>query len=163
MVKTKFTINKVLITGIITLSIVSWGFILLNKNEIKQNDFQAKKITVFYSPTCGCCSNYILYLKQKGFKVRAIQQIDLNQVKIKYSIPPNLISCHTSIIEDYVVEGHVPVEAIKKLLTEKPEIAGISLPGMPSGSPGMGGGKHTQFLVHAIGKKGNDLGIFMEF
>ncbi len=79
---------------------------------------------------------------------------DLAPIKDKYNIPRQLQSCHTSIIGDYFVEGHVPVEAIARLIAEKPDIAGIALPGMPSGSPGMPGAKQGTWTIQAVGKDG---------
>lgn len=159
----KNSLTKILgIVIIITFLAIS-GFFLSKNNQKQEVNKVTEKITVFYSPTCGCCGNYISYLKQKGYLVERVRQTDLRDIKIKYKIPSNLESCHTSVIENYVVEGHIPVEVIGKLLTDKPDIAGIALSGMPPASPGMGGSKNKPFLIHAISKNGNDLGIFMKF
>lgn len=109
------------------------------------------RITVFYSPTCACCIQYISYLKRNGFKVLEkkdmAKRMDLLE---KYQIPQEMTACHTSIIGDYFVEGHMPVEIIKKLLEEKPEIDGIALPGMPPGSPGMSGFKTGKWTIYGL-------------
>ncbi len=117
------------------------------------------EITVYLTPNCGCCKLYTKYLENRGFKVKIIEMEDLSQLKNEIGIPPTLQSCHTSFINGYFIEGHVPVEAIIKLLNEKQNIAGIVLPGMPSGSPGMPGGKDEPFKIYAI--KNGSLEIFM--
>jgi hypothetical protein len=122
----------------------------------------ANKVTVFKSPSCGCCENYATYLKRQGFTINMVEIDDMNQIKEKYHVSPALGSCHTSLVGNYIVEGHVPVEAINKLLAEKPAIAGIAMPGMPSGSPGMPGGKEEPFVIYSFDKTGKTLGIFTQ-
>ncbi len=125
--------------------LVAVGIIFLAVNYTpKKNSGTAtgkQKITVYFSPTCGCCHEYLNYLKREGFSVEEKQTQDMLSIKEKYGISSEMEACHTSIIGDYVVEGHVPIEAIKKLLEEKPAIDGIAMPGMPEGAPGMGNSK----------------------
>ena len=111
-------------------------------------------VTLYKNPECGCCDGYADYLRQHGFAVTAKPTPDLSEISRKAGIPPDLQGCHTAFIGDYVVDGHVPVEAIKKLLAERPAIKGITLPGMPLGSPGMTGDKTEPFTVYAITKDG---------
>jgi len=108
------------------------------------------KITVYLSPTCSCCRDYITYLRSKGFTVEAKETNDMISIKEKYNIPENAQACHTSVIGDYVIEGHAPIQAIEKLLAEKPKIDGIALPGMPQGAPGMAGFKGSTFRVYGL-------------
>lgn len=108
------------------------------------------KATVYKDPQCGCCEGYVAYLKQNGFDVAAVNTHDLPLIKQQHGVPSTLEGCHTTIIGDYVVEGHVPVATLRKLLSEKPRIKGISLPGMPAGSPGMSGTKATPFKIYEI-------------
>ncbi len=112
---------------------------------------EGSEITVFYSPGCSCCVEYIPYLKRKGFIVsenndfgRRIDILEENQ------IPSEMTSCHVSMIDGYFVEGHVPAEIIAKLLDEKPNIDGIALPGMPDGTPGMPGIKNEKWIVYGF-------------
>lgn len=114
---------------------------------------------VYYSELCGCCVNYIGYLRNSGFNVQPVQVDDVKPVKDKLNIPVDLRSCHVTKVGEYFVEGHIPVEAIKKLLIEQPDIDGIALPGMPSGSPGMPGPK-VPFEIYSI-KNGKSAGLFM--
>ncbi|MFC5429822.1 MAG: CopG family transcriptional regulator [Paraburkholderia sp.] len=93
---------------------------------------------VYKSPTCGCCEDYVSYLKQNGFAVTAINTDDMSRVEKQFHVTPEMASCHTVKIGNYVIEGHVPVAAIKRLLAEKPPILGLSIPGMPQHAPGMG-------------------------
>ena len=111
-------------------------------------------VTLYKNPECGCCDGYADYLRRHGFTVTAKATNDLSEISRKAGIPPDLQGCHTAFIGDYVVDGHVPVEAIKKLLAERPAIRGITLPGMPEGSPGMYGKKTGPFTIYAIGADG---------
>lgn len=94
-------------------------------------------VTVYKSPTCGCCSAWVDHLRENGFPVETVDVDDLQAVKAEYGIPPGLQSCHTAVVDGYVVEGHVPAADVKRLLAERPEAAGLAVPGMPVGSPGM--------------------------
>lgn len=98
---------------------------------------QAAEIDVYKSPTCGCCKKWITHLEQSGFKVNSHNVQDVIEYKIKHGVSPELGSCHTAIVDGYVIEGHVPADDIKRLLKEKPKAAGLAVPAMPVGSPGM--------------------------
>lgn len=113
-----------------------------------------KKATLYRDPNCGCCGEHARYLHQHGYDVRIVPQDDITSIKRKYGVPDNLASCHTTIIGDYVVEGHVPISAIQKLMTQRPKITGIALPGMPMGSPGMPGPKEGIFMIYAFSNDG---------
>jgi hypothetical protein len=92
---------------------------------------------VYESPTCGCCASWAGHLRAYGFPVEEVHVDDVQAVKAHYGIPDSLQSCHTAVVDGYVVEGHVPAGDIARLLTERPEAAGLAVPGMPTGSPGM--------------------------
>ena len=111
-------------------------------------------VQVYKSPTCGCCSKWVSHLQANGFKVEATDVNDINLVKRSYGIPPALASCHTAVVGDYLVEGHVSAEDIVQLLKQKPAIKGIAAPGMPIGSPGMEGGKPEAYDVISFGADG---------
>jgi hypothetical protein len=117
---------------------------------------RAAPITVrmFKNPECGCCDGYADYLGHHGFAVTSKPTNDLAEISRKAGVPAELQGCHTAFIGDYVVDGHVPVEAINKLLAEHPAIKGITLPGMPEGSPGMNGEKTGSFTIYALGQDG---------
>ncbi len=108
------------------------------------------KATVYKSPECACCANYVGYLRRNGFDVRIEEVADMTAVKRRFGVPQDLESCHTMAVGGYVVEGHVPIEAIDLLLSEKPGVKGIALPGMPEGRPGMPGAKSRPFVIHTI-------------
>jgi len=120
----------------------------------------AELATVYRSPSCGCCEAWVAYLKTNGFDATVISTDDLGAVKEKMHVPADMQSCHTALIGGYVVEGHLPVEAIIKLLAERPQITGIAVPGMPGGSPGMSGPKES-FTAYAFGPQGKT--VFMRF
>ena len=94
-------------------------------------------VEVYKSPTCGCCSKWIEHMRANGFTVKSTDVGDMTKVKAARGVPDQAQSCHTSIVEGYVVEGHVPAADVHRLLKEKPAVVGIAAPGMPVGSPGM--------------------------
>ena len=97
------------------------------------------EITVYKSPTCGCCGAWIEHLKKNGFDARVHEVPDPTPYRAKYGVPEALGSCHTAVVGGYAIEGHVPAADIKRLLRERPKAKGIAVPGMPVGSPGMPG------------------------
>lgn len=107
-------------------------------------------VKMYKNPQCGCCEEYAKYLRRNGFKVTVTPTHSMSMISRRNGVPERLAGCHTMLIEGYVVEGHVPVGAIKKLLAERPNITGISLPGMPEGSPGMTGVKTAPFRILEI-------------
>lgn len=115
----------------------------------------AEVITVYKSPTCGCCSAWIEHLKQNGFEVTAHDTANMSQVKQSLGVIPDHASCHTAEISGYVIEGHVPAAEIKRLLNEKPAVSGLTVPGMPMGSPGMEGGRKDPYKVLTFDHQGN--------
>jgi len=113
------------------------------------------EITVYKDPNCPCCSSWVALLRENNYSVTEVSVEDVSVYKTKYNVPAEVSGCHTAIIGDYVIEGHVPVADIKRLLEEKPDIIGLAVPGMPLGSPGMEmGGKSHAFDVLAINKDG---------
>jgi len=130
-------------------------------NDTKQDFRNGQKVVIYKSPNCGCCGSYAKYLKQKGYSVEIISKNDLDPIKNKLGVPSDLESCHTAQIGDYVVEGHIPEVAVQKLLTEKPDIEGIGMAGMPSGSPGMPGQKTGDFIIYTIIHNGVSGDVFM--
>ncbi len=121
--------------------------------------------TVYRSATCGCCQGYIAYLRQNGLtveeKIAGNDDSDLGQIKDEFNVPTDMRSCHTMRLSGYTIEGHVPIEAIEKLLAGKPAISGIALPGMPLGSPGMTGTKSGSFDVESFTISGS-ASLFMK-
>ena len=113
------------------------------------------EIEIHKSLTCGCCSTYASYVDGKvSPEVKTFDVKDSKEIKIKYGVPSELESCHTTIFGNYFIEGHMPLEAVEKLLKEQPDIKGIALPGMPSGSPGMPGPKSGEFIIYAVNNDG---------
>jgi hypothetical protein len=106
--------------------------------------------TLYKNPQCGCCEGYADYLRDNGFEVTVKPTHDLPLLHRQYGVPEPLVGCHTTLIDGYVVEGHVPVNSVIRLLKERPAIKGISLPGMPAGSPGMSGEKAAPFTIYEI-------------
>jgi hypothetical protein len=110
--------------------------------------------TLYKNPQCSCCEGYAAYLRKNGFEVDVKPTNDLAQISSKAGVPEKFQGCHTMFVDSYVIDGHVPVNVIRKLLAERPAIAGITLPGMPAGSPGMTGRKDGPFTIYAVTKDG---------
>lgn len=119
-------------------------------------------ITVYKSPTCGCCSKWVRHLEENGFMVEAIDREDMNTIKTTTKIPRRLASCHTATVGDYVIEGHVPAADIKRLLQERPAVRGLAVPGMPMGSPGMEGPRQDKYDVLTFTQSG-DTAVFSQY
>jgi hypothetical protein len=120
-------------------------------------------MTVYRSPSCGCCGVWVKHAQKHGFKIKDIQTEEIETLKQKYNIPPELASCHTTIIDGYVMEGHIPADDIKRFLQEKPQLAGLAVPGMTLGTPGMESGEIKQpFQVLAFDSKGK-IEVFKEY
>ena len=114
----------------------------------------AEVVKVYKDPNCGCCAKWVEHLQENGFKVEVMDMPDLSAVKSKYGVTSELQSCHTAVVGDYAIEGHVPADLIRKMLTEKPAIAGLAVPGMPSGSPGMEGATKERYDVLTFDRAG---------
>jgi hypothetical protein len=119
-----------------------------------QPDPDLPTVLVYKSPTCGCCNGWVEHMEAAGFTVDARDVRDVMSVKRDGGVPPQMSSCHTAIIDGYVVEGHVPAEQVKRLLDERPEVAGIAVPGMPIGSPGMEGPNAQPYQVLSFSHDG---------
>ncbi len=115
---------------------------------------------VFKTASCGCCGLYVEYLQQHGVVVKVTNVAEMAPIHARFGVPPALQSCHTAIINDYIVEGHVPIGAIKKLLNSGGKVRGIALPGMPANSPGMGSMKHGSLTVYEIPAFGDKPKVF---
>ena len=111
-------------------------------------------IKVYKDPNCGCCKEWVKHLEANGFKVETMDMPDLSLLKQKYGVKPEMQACHTAIVGGYVVEGHVPADVIMKMLKEKPAIAGLAVPGMPQGSPGMEGATKERYNVLTFDRAG---------
>lgn len=139
---------------VIALILLVGGFFIFSINSISSfenvESFEGDML-MYKSSTCGCCGVYSEYFKRQGSSnLKIINSPDMNAVMEEHNIPSSMESCHTLIIGDYFVEGHVPLEAIEKMLEEMPDIDGIAMPGMPTGSPGMPGQKNGQFVIYQV-------------
>lgn len=131
--------------------------------ETEPNYSGTREMTVYRSPSCGCCGGWIEQAKKHGFKIEDIKTQEMEALKQKYNVPPELASCHTTVIDGYVMEGHIPVDDIKRFLTQKPELAGLTVPGMIIGTPGMEAKDIKQpFQVLAFNEKG-ETKVFKEY
>ncbi len=133
----------------------------LSPNQIATNELN---ITVYRTPTCGCCKGWVEHLQQNNFNVTDIvkPEAEIQAIRQKHNLPAELTSCHTAEINGYLVEGHVPVEDVKKLIAKKPNFAGIAVPGMPIGTPGMEMGNRKESF-EVIGFKNNKTAVFNSY
>jgi hypothetical protein len=111
-------------------------------------------LLVYKDPGCGCCEKWVDHMRAAGFEVSARNTSDMDPIKRRYGVTPALASCHTALVEGYVIEGHVPADLVIKLLRDKPKLAGLTVPGMVTGSPGMEGPGGRGYDVHAFDKNG---------
>lgn len=148
----KQTINDIFVYSLAGALILFFVLVII----LKSNESHAEEniVTVYKSPTCGCCKKWISHLEDNGFKVKAIDTKDMSNVKNMSGIPSGAGSCHTAIIDNYVIEGHVPANDIKQLLAEKRDVIGLTVPGMPMGSPGMEGSRVDKYSVYEFDQKG---------
>ena len=115
----------------------------------------AATMTVYKSPSCGCCAKWVEHVEKHGHKVKVIPTEEMAAVKLRLKVPDALRSCHTTVVGGYVVEGHVPAADIKRLLAQKPRARGLAVAGMPMGSPGMEHGNHREpYATMLIGING---------
>ena len=116
----------------------------------------AADLTIYKSPYCGCCTAWAEQVEEAGFNVTVVEQANNQQLRKEHAVSPKLASCHTAIVDGYAIEGHVPINDIKRLLREKPALAGLAVPGMPASSPGMDvPGNTDPYQVIAFDKNGN--------
>lgn len=146
----KHTISRRSLLGMAVAAAVPWAA------GVRLSAQGKPQMTVYKSSTCGCCSKWVEHMQANGFDVKAIDVEDLDKVKKERGVPAAAQSCHTALVNGYVVEGHVPASAVKKMLAEKPAIVGIAVPGMPMGSPGMEvpSGQKDKFDVVSFDKAG---------
>jgi hypothetical protein len=112
-------------------------------------------VTVYKSPTCGCCGEWIKHMRANGFRVETRDVADVMPIKRRYGVPDELASCHTAVIAGYAIEGHVPAADVQKLLRERPKLRGLSVPGMVAGSPGMEQGQPQPYATLAFDDRGS--------
>ena len=140
--------NKV-VMAVVVAGVVSLGGLVAAQRTA------APTVEVFKSPTCGCCANWVKHLEAHGFATKVTDIEDMTQVKSKYGVPGRLQSCHTGVVNGYVLEGHVPAADVQRLLKERPTVVGVAVPGMPVGSPGMEVGSTVQpYDVLTFNKQG---------
>nr|WP_297403500.1 DUF411 domain-containing protein [uncultured Marinobacter sp.] len=123
----------------------------------------AQSIHVYKSPTCGCCTDWVKHLEENGFEVEVTETNNLNPIKADAGLTPALASCHTAFIGDYVIEGHVPASDIQRLLAEAPKATGLSVPGMPMGSPGMEIGNRKDHYKVILFNDAGQTRVFAEY
>ncbi len=142
----RITLSSLLL--LIVTMLVAWALTGRNSN--------AQEVTVYKDPNCRCCAKWIDHLRDNGFTVKAnnLSNSSLSRIKAEHGITFDLASCHTALVEGYAVEGHVPADVIKRLLSERPEVKGIAVPGMPMGSPGMEGGYSENYDILTFDAEG---------
>ncbi|HET9514645.1 MAG TPA: DUF411 domain-containing protein [Gemmatimonadales bacterium] len=146
---------KSIVVGVVALAVAGTAL-------AGQRAAQAKgpEMTVYKSPTCGCCGKWIDHIKAAGFTVKVVDLDDLTEIKQASAVPMKLRTCHTALVDNYVIEGHVPADVVKKLLAEKPAAIGIAVPGMPIGSPGMEVGNQKDAYEVILFEKGGKTSVY---
>lgn len=143
--------NTLIVAGLFSAAVILVPPAMADMRAVSKQ----REITVYKDPDCGCCKSWIEHLKKHGYKVTSHDTRDMASVKGNFGVKKDLQSCHTAIINGYVIEGHVPAADIDRLLKERPKVAGLAVPGMPMGSPGMEGGAVERYSVIAFNKTGS--------
>ena len=156
----KSTISKFIVFTVVIFSVFYIFNFVTDKKDALANINNKQIVEVFKTPSCGCCYGYVLFLEEEKFKAKQTDMRSLHTIKQKYNIPVEMQSCHTTIMGKYFIEGHVPFEAVNKLLKEQPDIDGIALPGMPIGTPGMPGDKDEPYVIYQL--KDGKSSVFMK-
>lgn len=149
------------ILSLVIASTLFWGYMFYNGDEAADSGEvitspDAVAVTMYSSEGCQCCVKWADHLEDNGFAVETIKVNNLLELKTENGVPGELASCHTAFVEGYIVEGHVPAEDVKRLIEEKPDAAGITVPGMPIGSPGMEGSYVQNYDVILFDKDGKE-------
>lgn len=132
------------------------GLIVLQPS-VNAEENQSVNMVVYRSPSCGCCGKWLAHMQDNQFKVRDVLSDDMQAVKARLGVPAHLASCHTALVNGYVIEGHVPANDVKRLLTQKQPVDGLAVPGMPIGTPGMEmGGRQDPYQVVSFGKQSGE-------
>ncbi len=152
-----------LITALILASAAFWGYMFYSNNTssdsngiLTMDDSEFATVTMYRSEGCQCCVKWAKHMQDNGFIVESQTVDNLLEMKSQNGVTPELASCHTAFVDGYIIEGHVPAEDVKRLLNEKPDAAGITVPGMPIGSPGMEGAYVQNYDVILFDKEGGE-------
>ena len=121
----------------------------------RANAQRAEVVTVYKSPTCGCCGDWVRHIRASGLRVEAYDLEDVSPMRRRYGVPGALASCHTAVVAGYAIEGHVPAADIQRLLRERPKFVGLAVPGMVVGSPGMEQGPPQRYETLAFDARGS--------
>lgn len=135
--------------SVLQISLVGVGVAIMSPSLLAAIGTAAPTITVWKTPSCGCCHEWISHLQKNGFNVVANNVDDTSAIRKRFGFPDQYGSCHTAKLGEYVIEGHVPAGDIRKLLQDKPQARGLAVPGMPLGSPGMEGTGRFSGTRHA--------------
>ncbi len=144
------------VLSVLTIS----GIALSVAYAVSATSSRAGDVTLYKNPQCGCCQEYAKYLERNGYSVNVKPTHELATMSREAGIPDDFQGCHLAFVDGYVVSGHVPVDTVNKLITERPDIKGVTLPGMPMGSPGMNGKKQALFKILEVSKSGGVKGVY---
>ena len=156
--------RQMLFAGLGATALAAAGVSLIRPGGLVRPAMAGPAMTVFKDPWCGCCTGWIDHMQAAGYRVQAVDVEETGAVKARLVVPLDLASCHTAEVGGYVVEGHVPAAAVARLLAERPAVAGLAVPGMPPGAPGMEieGAEPDLYDVIAFGADGTER-VFMSF
>ena len=157
-------INKIRFWSGALFLLASLAIVGCGNNSDKSSAAVGSLVTVYKSPTCGCCSLWVEHLEDNGYKVQVEERNDVMPIKEKFGVPAGMGSCHTALVDGYVIEGHVPAQDIQRLLKERPLARGLAVPGMPIGSPGMEmGDRRDPYHVYQFADKTSEPSVFSSY
>lgn len=155
-----YKIHRLAVMGALALGLVTTFLPEKARSEDHASPTDFGTMHVVKSPTCGCCGAWVSLASEVGFDVEVTDTSDVTGAKLGGGVPGDMWACHTATIDGYLVEGHVPFEAILKLLSQRPDVQGIAVPGMPFGSPGMGTDPNARYDVYAFGGEASGGQVF---
>ena len=141
--------SNIIIIASAALLVVATGLVIAQQRDA------GTEVLVYKTPTCGCCAKWVTHMEEAGFEVETRDLDNLSPIKNQYGVQRAFSSCHTAVVDGYIVEGHVPAVYVQKLLEERPDVKGITVPGMPIGSPGMEGPNPQPYDVLSFDAEGN--------
>ena len=148
---------KITILSVVALTAIAIGVgvyaVQFDSSAPAESASSFPEVVVYKSPTCGCCKKWVEHMQESGFKVTAVDKRDMDPVKGLHGVSRQYQSCHTAKVGGYYIEGHVPAAEVKRLLNDKPDAKGLTVPGMPMGSPGMEGHRKDNYSVLLIDKQ----------
>jgi hypothetical protein len=150
------TYRRIQMTGLRSRGLVATVAFVLGAAGCAEGRAAEPELVVYQTPTCGCCGGWADHMRESGFNVEVVMRNDLSGIRRELGVPPEAVTCHVGVVGGFAVEGHVPADVVHRLLRERPDVVGITAPGMPVGSPGMerADGHREPYAIYTFNEAG---------